>query len=196
MAQCATHWISFERPAMLLQSRFAHNYTVMPFRPVNLAPQPGTEPPITPVASGGLWLQSMPGRLESWPSFLDEARAAQLTVVVCLNPLAEVAALSPGYHKAIAEGRLPFRWLHVPMRDFGLGADPVAFRVGVEQVAHSLVLGQQVLLHCAAGLGRTGTVAACVLKQLGLPAALALQRVRDAGSNPQSALQSGWIDQF
>ena len=59
-----------------------------------------------------------------------------------------------------------------------------------------LVLGQQVLLHCAAGIGRTGTVAACVLKHLGLPAALALARVRAAGSNPQSALQSGWIDQF
>jgi protein-tyrosine phosphatase len=82
------------------------------------------------------------------------------------------------------------------MRDFGLGADPSAFRQAVEQVASSLVLGQHVLLHCAAGIGRTGTVAACVLKDLGLPAATALARVREAGSNPQSALQSGWIDQF
>ena len=169
----------------------------MPFRPVNLATAyteaSATAPAIAP---GTLWLQSMPGRLESWPAFLDEARASQLTVVVCLNPLEEVAQLSPAYHKAIAEGRLPFRWQHLPMRDYGLGADPAAFRLGVEQVANSLVLGQQVLLHCAAGIGRTGTVAACVLKHLGLPAALALARVRAAGSNPQSALQSGWIDQF
>ena len=173
----------------------------MPLRPVNLAAAPAVTSPLTPtaptvIAPGQLWLQSMPGRLESWPAFLDEARAAQLTVVVCLNPLEEVAQLSPAYHKAIAEGRLPFRWQHLPMRDFGLGADPAAFRLGVEQVANSLVLGQHVLLHCAAGIGRTGTVAACVLKQLGLPAALALARVREAGSNPQSALQSGWIDQF
>lgn len=146
--------------------------------------------------SGQLWLQSMPGRLEPWGVFLDEARARQLHLVACLNPLDEVAQLSPAYHKAIAEGRLPFRWQHLPMRDFGLGSDPAAFRQGVEQLAHSLVLGERVLLHCAAGIGRTGTVAACVLKQLGLPTEEALRRVREAGSNPQSALQSGWIDRF
>lgn len=158
----------------------------MPFRPV---PLPANVP-------GKLWLQSMPGRLESWGAFLDEARQRQLHVVACLNPLEEVAQLSPNYHKAIAEGRLPFRWQHLPMRDFGLGADPAAFRLGVEQLASGLVLGDQVLLHCAAGIGRTGTVAACVLKQLGLPAEQALRQVREAGSNPQSALQSGWIDRF
>ena len=161
----------------------------MPFRSVPI-------PDLSPPSSGRLWLQSMPGRLESWSAFLDEARLRQLHLVVCLNPLEEVAQLSPGYHKAIAEGRLPFRWQHLPMRDFGLGADPQAFRQGVEQIAHSLVLGEQVLLHCAAGIGRTGTVAACVLKRLGLPREAALAAVRAAGSNPQSALQSGWVDQF
>ncbi len=158
----------------------------MPFRPL----------PLPPNLSGRLWLSSMPGRLESWGGFLDEARLRDLNLVVCLNPLEEVAALSPTYHKAIAEGRLPFRWQHLPMRDFGLGADPAAFRLGVEQLAHSLLLGEQVLLHCAAGLGRTGTVAACILKQAGLSREAALAQVRAAGSNPQSSVQTGWIDQF
>jgi len=138
----------------------------------------------------------MPGRLESWGGFLDEARQRKLNLVVCLNPLEEVAQLSPAYHKAIAEGRLPFRWQHLPMRDFGLGADPAAFRLGVEQIGHSLILGEQVLLHCAAGIGRTGTVAACVLKHLGASRDQALAAVRAAGANPQSAVQSTWIDRF
>ena len=43
---------------------------------------------------------------------------------------------------------------------------------------------------------RTGTVAACVLKGLGLPVEDSLRRVREAGSNPQSAVQSGWVEQF
>lgn len=154
-------------------------------------------PPADPAqALGQLWLQSMPGRLEPWGDFLDEARLRKLHLVVCLNPLDEVAQLSPAYHKAISEGRLPFRWQHLPMRDFGLGADPTAFRLGVEQIRTGLLRGEHALLHCAAGIGRTGTVAACVLKSLGLSRDEALQRVRAAGSNPQSALQTGWIDQF
>ena len=48
----------------------------------------------------------------------------------------------------------------------------------------------------AAGLGRTGTVAACVLKTLGLDTPQALQHVRDAGSNQQNAEQSGLVDWF
>lgn len=145
---------------------------------------------------GRLWLQSMPGRREPWGFFLDEARLQQLNLVVCLNPLEEVAALSPAYHKAIAEGRLPFRWMHVPMRDYGLASDATAFRQGVEQIAQGLRLGDRALLHCAAGMGRTGTMAACVLKRLGMSTTEAVDAVRAAGSNAQSALQSGWIDQF
>ena len=52
------------------------------------------------------------------------------------------------------------------------------------------------MLHCAAGMGRTGSTAACVLKALGLDTAEALQRVRDAGSNPQNAQQSGLVNWF
>ncbi|HEY4080334.1 MAG TPA: tyrosine-protein phosphatase [Burkholderiaceae bacterium] len=158
----------------------------MPFRPVTLpAPVPGK-----------LWLQSMPGRLESWSAFLAEAHATQLKLVVCLNPLDEVAQLSPAYHQAIQDGTLPFAWAHLPMRDFGLGSEARAFSELVTRVAQSLRDGDAVLLHCAHGIGRTGTVAACTLKALGLPTLQALTQVREAGSNPQSALQSGWIHQF
>ena len=56
--------------------------------------------------------------------------------------------------------------------------------------------GDAVMLHCAAGMGRTGAAAACVLKQLGLPEDEALQRIRDAGSNPENAVQSGLVNWF
>ncbi|SEK37010.1 Dual specificity phosphatase, catalytic domain [Roseateles sp. YR242] len=138
----------------------------------------------------------MPGRRESWSDFLDEARLRQLNLVVCLNPLDEVALLSPAYHKAIVEGRLPFRWMHVPMLNFGLASEAAAFRQGVEQLAQGLRLGDRALVHCAAGMGRTGTMGACVLKRLGQSAEDAVEAVRIAGSNPQSAVQSGWIQQF
>lgn len=145
---------------------------------------------------GQLWLGAMPGRFESWPAFTAHAERSRLAVVVCLTPRPEIAELSPHYHAAVARGRLPFRWLHVPMRNFGLPEDPAAFRRDVEAIAQAIRDGQSVLLHCAAGMGRTGTAAACVLKALGVPAHEALQRVRDAGSNPQNAEQSGLVGWF
>jgi protein-tyrosine phosphatase len=152
--------------------------------------------PLPADVSGALWLAAMPGRLERWETFLATARRAGLTQVVCLNPIDEVAHDAPAYHAAIVQGRLPFAWRHLPMRNYGLADDEAAWADGVRAVAADLRAGQHVLLHCAAGVGRTGTVAACVLKALGLPGVEALARVRAAGSNPESARQSGRIERF
>lgn len=149
-----------------------------------------------PGIAGTVLLHSMPGRLEPWPDFLAAARAAGLQRVACLAPLAEVASLSPDYHAAIVQQTLPFAWTALPMRNFGLSADADDFRRGIDSLAAQVAGGDVVLLHCAAGIGRTGTAAACLLKRLGLPAAVALQRVREAGSNPETALQGGLIDRF
>lgn len=158
----------------------------MPLRRVEL-------PPDVP---GQLWLGAMPGRFEAWSSFENQAERSRLGLVVCLTPRAEVSELSPDYHAAVVAGRVPFRWQLAPMRNFGLPEDPAAFRRDIQAVAGALRNGDSVMLHCAAGMGRTGTAAACVLKALGLPADDALQRVRDAGSNPQNAEQSGLVDWF
>jgi hypothetical protein len=146
--------------------------------------------------SGQLWLGAMPGRFEPWPQFELQAHRSGLSLVVCLTPRAELAELSPDYHAAVTAGRLPFRWQGVPMRNFGLPEDPAAFRRDVVRIADALRSGDGVLLHCAAGMGRTGSAAACVLKALGLPTDEALARVRAAGSNPQNAQQSGLVDWF
>ena len=138
----------------------------------------------------------MPGRFESWSEFELQAQQARLNVVVCLTPRSELAELSPNYHSAVAQGKVPFRWLNVPMPNFGVPEDAAGFRRDVREIAHALERGDGVMLHCAAGIGRTGSTAACVLKALGLITEEALQRVRDAGSNPQNAQQSGLVEWF
>lgn len=158
----------------------------MPLRRVDLPPE----------VPGQLWLGPMPGRFQAWNAFTGDAERSGLTVVVCLTPRPEIAELSPEYHAAVGRGRLPFRWMHVPMRNFGLPEDPAAFRRDIGAIAEAIREGKGVLLHCAAGMGRTGTAAACVLKALGMHTDEALQRVRDAGSNPQNAEQSGLVDWF
>jgi protein-tyrosine phosphatase len=158
----------------------------MTLRKVNL-------PPDVP---GSLWLSAMPGHSGTWSEFEREAQQAGLQMVVCLTPRDEVRELSPAYHAAITRGDASDEWLHLPVPNFGVPQDRDAFRRGIGQIATALRAGKPVMMHCAAGMGRTGSAAACVLKALGLPAEKALQRVRDAGSNPQNALQSGFVDWF
>ena len=138
----------------------------------------------------------MPGRFESWAEFEASAKRGKLALVVCLTPRSEVAELAPAYHAAIVEGSLPFRWMNLPMRNFGVPQDTAGFRHDVREIADALRRGDATMLHCAAGIGRTGSTAACVLKALGLKTEEALQRVRDAGSNPENAKQSGLVDWF
>lgn len=151
---------------------------------------------LPPAVPGRLWLSAMPGRFEPLKRFMAEARQREVALVLCLAPVEELALLSPEYRDAVVQGRLPFRWLNLPMRNYGLPADLPEFHDGIAQAAAALRGGQAVLLHCAAGLGRTGSAAACVLKALGLPTEEALQRVRDAGSNPQTAQQTGLVERF
>jgi protein-tyrosine phosphatase len=158
----------------------------MPFRSLEL---PADVP-------GKLWLASMPGRFETWNAFEAQAERDGVALVVCLTPRDEIAELSPAYHAAVTRGRMPFRWMSVPMRNFGVPQDSAAFRRQIAEITQSLCQGEAVLLHCAAGIGRTGSTAACVLKSLGLPTEEALQRVLDAGSNPQNAQQSGLVEWF
>lgn len=145
---------------------------------------------------GTLWLTSMPGRWEPWADFEAEAARVGLALTLCLTEPEEITRHSPAYRAALDGGRMPGRWLNVPVRDFGVPDDEADFRAGVEAAVQALRAGEAVLLHCAAGMGRTGTTAACVLKRLGLPAVAALQQVRDAGSNPEGAAQSGLVDSF
>ncbi|MEO7392550.1 MAG: tyrosine-protein phosphatase [Ramlibacter sp.] len=151
---------------------------------------------LPPGIAGSLWLGSMPGRFEPWTDFEATARESRLALVVALTSRSELAELSPAYHAAVSENTVPFRWLNLPMRNFGVPEDPAGFRREMNQIADALRRGDAVMLHCAAGIGRTGTAAACVLKALGLANDDALQRVLDAGSNPENAQQSGLVDWF
>jgi protein-tyrosine phosphatase len=151
---------------------------------------------LPPGVPGSLWLSAMPGRFGAWGEFEREAQQAGLQMVVCLTPRDEVRELSPAYHAAIMRSEAPYEWLNLPVPNYGVPQDRDTFRHGIERIASALRAGKPVMMHCAAGMGRTGSAAACVLKALGSSTSEALQRVRDAGSNPQNALQSGFVEWF
>ena len=144
--------------------------------------------------AGSLWLSAMPGRFGSWREFERQAKASRLAMVVCLTPRDEIEELSPDYAAAVLRGGTGYEWMHLPVPNFGVPPEAKRFREAIERIANRVRAGGAVLLHCAAGMGRTGSAAACVLKALGVSTNEALERVRAAGSNPQNAEQSGFVE--
>ncbi|WP_421994749.1 protein-tyrosine phosphatase family protein [Roseococcus sp.] len=154
----------------------------MTLRPVALAEVPG-----------GLWLSAMPGRAAPLGDFLAATAAAKIGQVLCLAGDAEIAAKAPDYAALLASGDLPWIWRAHPIEDFGVPEDAAGFVACIAQTAALLRQGERIVLHCAAGIGRTGMAAQCLLLTLGLDRAEALARVTAAGSHPETARQRAFI---
>ncbi|MFN8508578.1 MAG: dual specificity protein phosphatase family protein [Dehalococcoidia bacterium] len=75
--------------------------------------------------------------------------------------------------------RLGLREVHVPMRDLRTPSE-AQLTAGVEGMLEAFARGEGVAVHCAAGLGRTGTLVACYFVATGLTAEEAIARVRAA----------------
>lgn len=137
----------------------------------------------------------MPGRHEPFAAARAAIANAHVKRVVCLTPEDELRAHSPEYAAAIAEGP---SWDHVahPIPDFGVPDDREKFAAMVVAIADALRRGENVLVHCAAGIGRTGTTAAAVLCELGLSLPEAVRRVSAAGSSAESDFQREFLEEL
>ncbi|MFZ2486823.1 MAG: protein-tyrosine phosphatase family protein [Anaerolineae bacterium] len=145
---------------------------------------------------GRLYLHSMPGRFEPWQMTLDAARMKGISLVVSLTSLDEIESKSPTYARALQRNELPWQTRLFPIVDFGVPSDRAQFLEFVQFIAAELRKGTNILMHCAAGIGRTGTVASCVLVALGEPPAAAMETVRIAGSyaeRPEQVALIEWV---
>lgn len=93
-------------------------------------------------------------------------------------------------------------WWHLPIRD--MGVPDAAFEARWQDAGPALHRrlrgGELVVLHCRGGLGRTGTIAARLLVELGEPPDEAIRRVRAARRRPEqrrstieNALQEAYV---
>lgn len=151
--------------------------------------------PLPSALPGHLYLHSMPGRHESMAEIEAELTAQAVDRIISLTGLAEIRAKSPAFAQAIGAG---FAWprTEFAIEDFGVPADRAAFLALAQELAADLRRGKSLLVHCGAGIGRTGALAASALICLGMDEAAALDTIRQAGAGPETPAQSelvGWV---
>lgn len=126
---------------------------------------------------------------------LDVIQAWGATAVVTLVEAHELTSLGvPDLGERILDRGL--HWHHLPIAD--LSAPGPGFEESWPAVAmdlrRSVASGGRVLVHCRGGLGRAGTVAACLLVELGAEPRDAVKRVRVARPNAiETAAQERYV---
>jgi protein-tyrosine phosphatase len=147
-----------------------------------------------PEVTGHLFLSHIPGRYETFPEARESISKLGIDKVVCLATLAEIRQEAPGYFDAIEAGELPWEQINFPIPDRGVPADLGPLLRTVEDLVAELRSEKKILLHCVAGVGRTGTVAMCVLIGIGLDALEASVRLADAEAGPESDSQETLVN--
>lgn len=115
-----------------------------------------------PRTAGALWLC---GRNDVGPD-PDAALAwAEASTIVCLNHIDELAMRFPNYVEWL-RANMGDKAIWFPIQNFHAPSARSVLPV-VRMITDRLERGEGVVMHCAAGQGRAGTMAACVLLALG-----------------------------
>lgn len=147
-----------------------------------------------PVAAGGAGALWLAGKRYVAPDVEAALASVGAAAVVCLCEDFELEGHWPAYVEWLRANPAAM-WR--PVHDFGV--PPVDdTRSLVDEIAARLDAGEGVLVHCGAGIGRAGTVAAAVLMHYGLDLDHALETVAEArpGAGPQVGAQMQLLERL
>jgi protein-tyrosine phosphatase len=146
-----------------------------------------------PGAAGRLWLC---GKHFIGPDVVDAIAQVGATTVVCLNEAHELESRYPAYVEWLRANRderavwAPVPDLHAPDLETAVAL--------VELLRARLDAGETLLVHCGAGFGRAGTMAAALLLRYGtdLPAAVDTVARHRPMAGPEAGVQRDLLEEL
>ena len=161
-----------------------------------------------PAGGGVIGVTLCPGKKASslggasWDRDLD----ADIAVIARWGAAAAVTLIEPDEFRRLAVQGLPaamaaagIEWHHLPITDVAPPDERFESRwhYAWPALQARLAAGGRVLVHCRGGLGRAGTVAACMLRGLGESAEAAIASVRAVRPGAiETAEQEAWVHRY
>lgn len=109
---------------------------------------------------------------------LDDLLRAGIEHVICLQEAHEFEHMDDSLTQRQANlSTIGLRLTHSPIEDLAAPTLPQAQQL-VQLIQQELLARRKLLIHCQAGLGRAGTIAACLLTTQGLSAHGAISMIR------------------
>lgn len=102
------------------------------------------------------------------------------------------------HQERVACQELGMRYLSYPIPDRGVPSSKREFNRFLGEVLALLVQGQALVVHCRAGIGRSGLVAGCLLGRKGVASGRVFDILSKARgvSVPDTDEQSAWVQEF
>ena len=146
------------------------------------------EIPLQGLAPGGLWLASFTDVGRDPDAALAAAGADILVSLVEPHEIQLRAAEFPDFERWLEEH--PTRNRRHPIPDWGVVDDDELINTA-DQLTGLVLTGHHLILHCGAGMGRTGVLSTLMLVNLGMPYEEAAVHVRThrGGAGPDSNMQ-------
>ncbi len=142
---------------------------------------------ILPRPRGGEWL----------PDEIDDWKAAGLQVILSLLTSEEMAELDLQRESQLCQAA-GLEYLSFPIPDRDIPASTRTTSQIAQAIGQRLAAGQNVGLHCRAGIGRSAVMAAVLLAMSGLDVESAFNRISAARRCPvpDPAEQRNWVAEF
>jgi protein-tyrosine phosphatase len=115
--------------------------------------------------NGKIYRSAMPfGYYDPEGLLIKRYQQVGIDTVVVLAEAAEILAQS-GRELSALYGNLELNILHLPIMDFGI-PNPDKIRPVIDAAEAEAHAGKRIVIHCNAGIGRTGLFTACLVKKV------------------------------